>query len=113
MTPNLGLGETGLRTLEQDDIDGICAAYPPGKLDPNCDPEPRHGFSTECSYDKGCCTVAPGRSNGRQSSRGALVVGLFMAGIAVGRRRRRTHASRTAARSRLELRASTSGRSGK
>jgi hypothetical protein len=69
-----GLGEHVVRrALQPDDVLGMCAAHPPGKLDPNCDPEPRHGFSTECEFDKGCCTVAPGRSASRRGSWVALV----------------------------------------
>jgi len=73
--------------LTQDDIDGICHAYPPGTLDPNCDPEPRHGFSTECTLEKGCCTVAPGRVNRARRLPESLILGAFLA-IAVVRRRR-------------------------
>jgi MYXO-CTERM domain-containing protein len=43
-------GETGLRSLSQDDMDAICSAYPPGEKGAVCDPTPRHGFSgDECS----------------------------------------------------------------
>jgi hypothetical protein len=51
-------GSTSMRTLAQDDIDGICSIYTPeGKrtiaeaatVDQGaCDPTPRHGFTTEC-----------------------------------------------------------------
>jgi len=78
MFASLSNGDSTRRTLEQDDVDSICAAYPPGKLNPTCDPEPRHGFSTECEFEKGCCTVAPGRSTGRHGSWGALLVGLCL-----------------------------------
>jgi hypothetical protein len=81
--------DVSFRTLDQDDIDAICSAYPPGKLNPNCDPEPRHGFSTECDFQKGCCTVAPGRSSGRQGSWGTTLVGALFAAGAFSRRRHR------------------------
>ena len=87
MFPSLGVGDVTRRILTQDDIDGICNAYPPGTLDPNCDPEPRHGFSTECTLEKGCCTVAPGRVNRARRLPESLILGAFLA-IAVVRRRR-------------------------
>jgi hypothetical protein len=90
MFPSLAIGDATKRTLEQDDMDAICAAYPPGKLNPNCDPEPRHGFSTECEFQKGCCTVAPGRSSGRHGSWGTILLGALVAIGASSRRRRRT-----------------------
>lgn len=75
------------RTLSSDDIQGICAIYPPGKPNPQCDPEPRHGFSTECEFAKGCCAVAPGRSINRYGSWGAMLVSaLVLAAIATRRR---------------------------
>ena len=90
MFPSLPPGDASKRTLEADDIQAICAAYPPGKLNPNCNPEPRHGFSTECDFQKGCCTVAPGRSSGRHGSWGTMLVGaLFAIGASSRRRRRR------------------------
>jgi hypothetical protein len=81
-------GDSTRRTLDPDDVSSICAAYKPGKLNPYCDPEPRHGFSTECEFDKGCCAVAPGRSTGRQGSWGALLVSLFLAAAAFRRKNR-------------------------
>ena len=90
MFATLGTGDVSKRTLDQDDIDAICQAYPPGTLDSKCDPEPRHGFSTECDFQKGCCTVAPGRSSGRQGSWGTMLVGALLAVSAVNRRQRRT-----------------------
>ncbi|MBK7581978.1 MAG: matrixin family metalloprotease [Myxococcales bacterium] len=83
-------GDIGLRSLEADDVAGICAIYPPGTDTSQCDPTPRHGFSGECGApleDKGCCTTAPGRPSGR----GALAVALccWAVGAGVYRRRRR------------------------
>lgn len=86
-------GTTGLRTLEPDDIAGICAIYPPGDAIPDsCDPTPRRGFSSICSpapVDQdtgGCCSTAPGAPRGLGTAAvAALVVGL---GIAARRRRR-------------------------
>lgn len=44
--------ELDLRDLTQDDIDGICAIYPPGPVADECDATPRHGFSTLCGDDQ-------------------------------------------------------------
>lgn len=53
MYPNAALGETGKRVLHDDDIDGLCASYPPSfvrqrtcdnpYIDPNPDPNPNSG----------------------------------------------------------------------
>jgi len=67
--------DTSMRTLEADDISGICTIYPPGREAPACSSTrtPRHGFSAECgdhsgandlSEDAGCCSMAPGRRGG-------------------------------------------------
>jgi hypothetical protein len=45
-------GSTELRTIETDDIDGACAAYPPTR-NVQCNPEPRGGFTDTCSTDEG------------------------------------------------------------
>jgi hypothetical protein len=70
-------GSSTLRVLAADDVDGICAMYPPGgqrAIDPSvpgatngeiaeatCDPTPRHGFSTQCgsTSSKALCSLAP------------------------------------------------------
>jgi hypothetical protein len=88
MYPNLSPGATR-RLLQPDDIGAICAAYPPGTLDPNCDPEPRHGFSTECEFNRGCCTILPGRKSGRFGSSSALLLGAIVTAVAARRRNRR------------------------
>ncbi len=66
------------RTLTSDDMQGICAIYPPGQLNPQCDPEPRHGFSTECEFAKSGCNVAPGLSTQRYNSWGAMCLGVLL-----------------------------------
>jgi len=66
-------GSTSMRDLSEDDVEGICTAYPPdgtrttsiGEPVPedSCDPTPRHGFSTTCSQtEAGCLRVARGGS---------------------------------------------------
>ena len=54
-------GSIDLRELDTDDIQGICAAYPPvAGGTANCDPTPRHGFKDSCGpapaeeEDDGC-----------------------------------------------------------
>ena len=60
MTVEYEPGDLELRTLEDDDIAAICAAYPPPDLG-TCDATPRHGFKSTCGpgpeEDEGC-TVA-------------------------------------------------------
>jgi len=56
-------GSTELRSLEPDDIDGLCAIYPPGRSG-KCDPKPRGGQGDACLQeheddgDGGGCAVA-------------------------------------------------------
>lgn len=80
-------GEVTKRILDPDDIQGICAIYPPGQLNPNCDPEPRHGFSTECNFVRNSsCGVVPGRMLEGHGLSGALLVSAVV--FAAGARRR-------------------------
>lgn len=74
-------GSVDMRTLDADDIAGICAIFPPVPIkDATCNADPRHGFSTRCSTpDDGCNITNPNRST---SSRTAwllsLAVGLLL-----------------------------------
>ena len=86
MLPSINAGDNSRRNLTQDDIDAICDVYGHGEIDPNCDPEPRHGFSTECTFNKGCSTVAPGRG-ATQRLPASLIMGSLVAFLVVGRRR--------------------------
>ncbi len=83
------MGDISIRTLDQDDIDGICAASPP-KAESNCDSTPRHGFLDTCSdevVDEGCdCSVA--RSSSRSLPRWWLALLPLL--LRVSRRKRRT-----------------------
>lgn len=94
-------GSSALRTLAQDDIDGICTIYPNDSIRSvssalsvsetlaadACDPNPRHGLTTVCEEPKkkedcSACSVPPGPpafSGG---------VALALAGVLVARRRR-------------------------
>jgi Matrixin len=74
------------QTLERDDIDAICAIYPPAALDvASCNPIPRHGFATECADQQVLgCGIAP-------APRPAVWAGLLAGAAALGvtaRRRR-------------------------
>jgi hypothetical protein len=83
-------GTTGLRSLSEDDEQAICAAYPPGR-EAECELEPRHGFSTECSQvDRGCGCTTPGRQT-HWASWGA---GLVLLGSLLTRLRRRRKSGR-------------------
>jgi hypothetical protein len=90
-------GSTSMRDLAEDDVSGICSAYPPngtrttsiGSSVPEdaCDPTPRHGFSTQCGAPQGGCAseIGPARTPG---SAGALAAaGLVGCAIALRRRR--------------------------
>ena len=55
--------ETFKRDLRPDDIEGLCAVYPPGTLPTECDYTPRGGFDPLCRSDRpdeGCGCSAPG-----------------------------------------------------
>jgi hypothetical protein len=81
-------GSDDFRTLEADDIAGICTIYPPNRMaiDNSC--APRHGFSGECGVasHKGCCTTAPGGASRSGVEAGfALLLGV---GLWIARARR-------------------------
>lgn len=90
-----------MRTLHADDIDGICAIYPPGgirNVDPSvsptatiaeaaCDPTPRHGFASQCSPTG--CAVASSRAIGVPAGGAMLATGFLFVGVAGARRRTR------------------------
>src|SRR5690606_21419473 len=83
-------GTIDLRTIEQDDIDAACAAYPPDRQ-VQCIFEPRGGFTGECQSgsteeEGGGCSVAPRRV----PAGAALLFGLGLLGLAGLRRRRPT-----------------------
>jgi hypothetical protein len=58
-------GSTKFRTLEADDIAGICAIYPPGRQAERTACVPNYGFSSACGTPKvesSGCAAAPGRA---------------------------------------------------
>lgn len=83
-------GETSKRTLAQDDLDGLCAAYGSGVVPAECDPTPRHGFDANCNDDGsgrgGCRCDASGESSGPIPMMGSI--GLLTLGLMVLRRLR-------------------------
>lgn len=110
MSPNYVTDSLVFRTLEQDDINGICAIYPPGRAagDDSC--QPCNGFSSACgtataapgaSYPMTCNTVEPSGgcsvALGQRSSEveepsaaaRASAVGLLLFGLVLSLRRRR------------------------
>lgn len=53
---------TALRDLLDDDVNGICAAYPPAMPhSAECDSTPRHGFSSLCGADQPADTTETGK----------------------------------------------------
>jgi hypothetical protein len=76
--------DTSIRTLREDDIQGICAVYPRGRDARPCNPF--SGFSSTCAArtHQGCALTG-----GVDHRSGSLVGCLALGGIALGRRRRR------------------------
>lgn len=78
-------GETFMRDLSDDDICGLCTAYPPNRS-AVCGPAPRGGLVTECGGGTqdtcGCSTP------GRTSAAGASLAAIALALVALRRRRR-------------------------
>jgi hypothetical protein len=103
MSPSYPQNSIAFRTLEPDDIEGICAVYPPGRAagDDSC--QPCNGFSSTCGTAQapagatfpmtcnamepsgGCSVAAPGAHP--RSRAGAIVAGLI--GLVLWSRRRR------------------------
>jgi hypothetical protein len=61
MYANAGVGETHKRTLERDDIDGVCSIYPTEMRDDLCDPAPVHTKADDDTDDGGCCATSPAK----------------------------------------------------
>jgi len=82
----------GMDVLIEDDVLGICAAYPPKDIDVNtCNPIPRHGFSQLCAgaqRSEGKCSVegAPEQTDPAKTPIFPLLAAI---GILALRRRRR------------------------
>jgi hypothetical protein len=93
MLPGYRPGDDSLRSLETDDIDGICDALNPKRSTESNSCVPRHGFSGECggrAATKSCSVSAPGA--GRERGLGALAA-LAIAAL-IARKRREARAQR-------------------
>jgi hypothetical protein len=79
-------GDTRLRSLNDDDVAGICSLYPSDRAVTECNWEPRNGFSAQCGSDeKGCFCAAPAERH----APGAWPVALLGAWLLAWRRYRR------------------------
>jgi len=90
-------GTTELRTLEEDDIAGLCAAYPPGR-NVKCNPKPNGGFSGLCAAEAdaadGSCSIATAaahthRDAPQRSPQWAWMLAMAAGGMMLRRHRQR------------------------
>ena len=93
MWPQYISGSESFRDLDPDDVEAICAVFPPGSP-ARCDPNPRQGFSPECgifpSGEGGLCTMTRvGTLNGHGDRDRWLGLLGVVAAVSVARRRRR------------------------
>jgi hypothetical protein len=102
MAPDYDSGTTDMRSIEADDVAGICEIYPPDRKAPPCENSvnPRRGFLSECGVDEaeenGCCATAPGTTRG--SAGPALLLGGLGVAFFALRRRRKSDARRAGVR---------------
>jgi hypothetical protein len=95
MSASYGSGSTAFRTLELDDRQAVCAAYPPGRDDPTRGSScvPAHGFAVDCGDDSqithSCSISAPG-------SQGTTRPWLLLLGLGVALRTARVRLRRRA-----------------
>jgi hypothetical protein len=99
MYPDYKPGDLGLRSINPDDIAGMCVIYPPGAVIPaTCDPTPRHGFSADCGGAQSGSTTTSTSGCACQLGAGPLPLGAAGAaglaaiaalGLATRRRSRR------------------------
>jgi hypothetical protein len=85
MFAEIPAGVTAPRHLTGDDLEAVCAVYPPDPKRVGCDPKPWGGFSSACAAeDDGCSTASGPRGGGAR----ALAAALALAAAAAGRRAR-------------------------
>lgn len=91
-------GTSDLRTVEEDDVAGVCTIYPPNRV-ATCEPTPHGGFSDACQLvaeEPGCsiahgarwdaaATGPLGRNPGRHRPVGGIALGL-LATLLIARR---------------------------
>jgi Matrixin len=88
---------TDFRSLAQDDIDGICAVYPPARQAATASCDNRHGFSAQCGADQPAPNESKGCSLNTRTATASATVGspssyaslLALLAAAVGARRAR------------------------
>lgn len=90
MYPEYTPGDLYQRTLDADDVAGICEIYPPGEDVDTSHCDPRHGFSGACAkpQSKGCGITHSYDDRG-VSGGAALFFGVVLAGARRSRRRRK------------------------
>lgn len=88
MNASYNPGSTDLRTIEQDDIAGVCTIYPPGRA-ATCNPTPRGGLAESCGPvdDGGCSVVRPWTIE--HDGEGALLAAVSVGAVTRWRLRRR------------------------
>ena len=77
-------GETLKRDLHADDIEGLCAIYPPGEPAGECNFTPRGGLDLDC--DTGCGVAAPGSGGRPAPTSAAWLTLLGLAALSLRRR---------------------------
>jgi hypothetical protein len=101
MYAHYAAGSEAMRLLHEDDVNGICAIYPPDgtrtvapSVSPSqsvpegtCDPTPIGGFTTQC-MSTGGCSFPPSAQSSREPTRLPWAA-LSMTAVAFARRRRR------------------------
>jgi hypothetical protein len=95
MTAAYRTGQTVLRSLDPDDIGGICAIYPNNRPVEVNRCQPRHGFSRECSADESstCSAVTVARPEPARSAQWLPLAMAAVVAVALGvRRGQRNHA---------------------
>jgi hypothetical protein len=91
MYPEYSPGDLYQRTLDGDDVAGICDIYPPGENVDTSHCTPRHGFSRDCAKPQSSgCGIRRTGDDGALPGAAALLIGLVL--VRVRRSRRRTAA---------------------
>jgi hypothetical protein len=87
MRPSYAPGDVAMASIEQDDVDGVCAALPAEREVSSTSCEPRHGFSSDCALPvTNGCALSPSRSG--SGLLGSLLLGAL--GLSAARARRRS-----------------------
>ena len=93
MYPTYNPGSTTQRKLTPDDVEAVCAIYPPNS-GVACETEPRNGFSASCddpANDDGVCSIATIGTAGADASPIGILGLVLATGLLMGvRTSRRT-----------------------